>query len=512
MNGVQGSDLHPVPDLPSSSISISPPTPLSSTPVLRHSARLLAIIIAVSAVVPLRAADSTGPNVVFILADDLRADALGFAGGAARTPNLDRLAARGAVFTRATCSYPICHVSRSEIFSGRLLLGTGREALKFDPTWILWPEQMKRAGWHTVYSGKWHVSGTPANAGFVATAGLYSGGGAKGAPLTYPTTPTGRTVTGYTGWTFKDERGLPLPALGVGLTPHTDRIIADRAIAMLSSTGAQPFFLQVNFTAPHDPLFWPPGETEDQALPVPLPNNFRAQHPFDTGNIAGRDELVVPPPRSEADVKRERALYFRQVENVDRQIGRIVQALADVGRLERTIIIFSSDHGLALGSHGLMGKQNQYEHTINVPLVMAGPGIPTGRRFVAQSYLRDLYPTICDLTGISIPDGLQGASLAPVLRGEVEKVRDAIFGNFTDTQRMLRENDGWKLIWYPQQRQYQLFNVSADPDELRDRVGEPEQQGRLSRMRTRLEAWQREHQDPLLVAAAKREKAPRNDR
>ncbi len=476
--------------------------------MLHRSARFLAILIAVIAVQRLQGAESGGSNVV-ILADDLRADALGFAGGAARTPNLDRLAARGAVFTRATCSYPICHVSRSEIFSGRIMLGAGREALKFDPKWILWPEQMKRAGWHTVYSGKWHVSGTPASVGFAATAGLYSAGGAKGAPLTFPTTPTGRTVTGYTGWTFKDEKGIPLPALGVGLTPETDRIIADRAVAILLRPAEQPFFLQVSFTAPHDPLFWPPGEKEDRTRPVSIPTNFRPQHPFDTGNIAGRDELIVPPPRSEADVRRERALYFRQVENMDQQVGRIVQALADTGRLDRTIIIFSSDHGLALGSHGLMGKQNQYEHTINVPLVMAGPGIPEGKRFVAQSYLRDLYPTICDLTGVAIPDSLQAVSLVPVLRGNVKEVRDGIFGYFTDTQRMLRDADGWKLIWYPQQQRYQLFNVSTDPDELHDRVGEPEQQARVSRMRTRLVSWQREHQDPLLLAAAEPERTSR---
>lgn len=470
--------------------------------MLPRRVNILAILIAGLALLSGQGFAAAGPNVVFILADDLRGDALGYAGGAARTPNLDLLAARGAVFTRATCSYPICHVSRTEMFSGRMVLGSGRAGIPFDPAWPLWPDQMKRAGWHTVYSGKWHVSGTPAKVGFVATSGLYSSGGAAGLPLTHATTPTGRKVTGYVGWTFKDEKGRALPALGVGLTPETDRIIADHAVAVVRGAGAQPLFLQVNFTAPHDPLHWPAGLPESDYREQKLPANFRPQHPFDTGNVGGRDELVVPPPRSEDDVKHERALYVRQVENVDRQIGRIVQALADAGKLERTIIIFSSDHGLALGSHGLMGKQNQYEHTLNVPLVLAGPGIPAGRRFAAQAYLRDLYPTVCELAGVPVPPSLHALSLVPVLRDEVAEVRDAIFGFFTDTQRMVREADGWKLIWYPQAQRYQLFNVATDPDELRDRVNEPTQQERFTRLRARLTEWQREHRDPLLTAVA----------
>lgn len=439
-------------------------------------------------------------NIVLIVADDLRPDAVGFAGNAlVRTPHIDRLAVRGAVFTRATCGYPICHVSRSEMFSGRVMMAAARRGpLRFEPDWTLWPERMKQAGWRTVYSGKWHVAGTPAAAGFASTAGLYSSGGAGRGALTLTTTPTGRKVTGYAGWTFKDEQNRPQPELGVGLTPETDEIIAERAVEALRRGGEAPIFLQVNFTAPHDPLHWPPGEKLDHRT-VPLPRNFRPQHPFDTGNIAGRDESIVPAPRSADDVKRERAIYFRQVENIDRQVGRIVRALEETGILERTIVVFTSDHGLALGSHGLMGKQNQYEHTINVPLVMAGPGIPAGRRFAAQCYLRDLYPTLCELAGVSVPGSVQGASLAPVLRDEKREVRDAIFGYFTDTQRMIRETDGWKLIWYPKIGAYQLFNVIEDPEELRDRVAEPEQEPRLKRMKAALAAWQREHGDPVEV-------------
>ncbi|WP_414665086.1 sulfatase-like hydrolase/transferase [Horticoccus sp. 23ND18S-11] len=477
-----------------------------------HSITVAALVLGTVAVAAAGAADAaTRPNVVFILADDLRPDALAFSGqpGVA-TPAIDALARRGAVFTRATCGYPICHVSRSEMFTGRTLLERfGRPAAggagKFDPAWTLWAEHLRRAGWNTVYSGKWHVAGTPRAAGFAATAGLFSSGGAPaGVKATHPVTPTGRAVTGYTGWTFKNEHNEPQPEFGVGLTPATDRIIADHAVAAIQRQGPQPFFLQVNFTAPHDPLHWPEGHANERdARDQRVPANFRPAPEFDTGNRDGRDERVVPAPRTADDVKRERAIYFSLVENLDRQVGRILAALAATGALERTIVIVSSDHGLALGSHGLMGKQNQYEHTINVPLILAGPGVPAGQRFAGQCALRDLYPTICALTGLDTPASVEGRSLAPILRGQRDEVHDAIFGYFTDTQRMVRTPDGWKLIWYPAIGRYQLFEVGTDPEELRDRIAEPSQQPRVAQLKARLVAWQQQHGDPILASAPK---------
>jgi arylsulfatase A-like enzyme len=310
-------------------------------------------------------------------------------------------------------------------------------------------------------------------------------------------------VTGYTAWTFKNNKNEPQLQHGIGLTPDTDRIMTDEAVAAIERNAGQPLFLQVNFTAPHDPLHWPAGrENSHDYRAMSLPKNFRPAHPFDTGNVNGRDERVVPPPRREDDVKQERAIYFAQVENVDAQVGRIVAALEKAGLLERTLIVFSSDHGLALGSHGLMGKQNQYEHSINVPFIMAGPGVPRQRTFAAQCYLRDLYPTFCDLAGVPIPASVQGRSLVPVLRGDRTEIYDAIYGYFTDTQRMLRQPDGWKLIHYPKIGRFQLFQVNEDPLEERDLIDDPVQQSRVTRMKAALADWQRRNNDPLLLPAS----------
>jgi arylsulfatase A-like enzyme len=465
-------------------------------------AQLLAALLAAAPGAP--AAAPTAPNVVLILADDLRPDAPGFAGGrAARSPHLDALARGGTVFTRASCSYPICHVSRSELLSGQLALGRpGQGApggpVAFDPNTPLLPARLAEAGWHTVHAGKWHVAGTPAQRGFRETAGMFSGGGGAGKPASVVRTPSGHEVTGYRGWTFKDATGRAEPELGVGLTPETDRIITARAVAAISRLRDRPFFLQVNLTAPHDPLLEPPGS---QRGPEPeLPANFRPEPTFATGNTEGRDERIVPAPRTAGAVRAERELYFRLIEEVDRNVGELLAALDAAGVRERTLVLFSSDNGLALGSHGLMGKQNQYEHSFNVPLLLAGPGVPAGGRLAAQCYLRDLYPTLCDLLGLSIPSGLDGRSLAPVLRGERAEVHEAVFGYFTETQRMIRTADGWKLIWYPAIHRTELYHLAADPDELRDLAADPAHAAQLADLRARLTTWQLSHRDPATPA------------
>ena len=470
---------------------------------MRSPIAIFAFVFALLQMPALSAPESTPKlSVVFLLADDMRPDALACTGNpAVKTPNLDRLAARGTLLTRATCGYPICHVSRAEILTGRCLTNADvpGHPLTIDPQWTMWPEAMRRAGWHTAYSGKWHTPGTPQSRGYAETSGLFSSGGAKAPPLTHPLSSTGRKVTGYTGWTFKDADGKAIPGDTVGLTPETDARITDGAIAVIRKHGAEPFFLHVNFTAPHDPLLWPRGvEPRVDAASLTLPPNFRPEHPFDHGNIAGRDEVIVPAPRSAEDVKRERAVYFSLVENLDTQAGRIIRALEEAGVLDRTLIIFSSDHGLAMGSHGLMGKQNQYEHTIGVPLIIAGPTVRAGVGVAAPCYLRDLFPTICDITGTAIPPTVQGRSLAAVLRGESAETYPAIFGRFTDTQRMMRTTDGWKLIWYPKIARTQLFHVSEDPDELRDLAEDKGETERLRRMMADLQTWLRDQGDAAM--------------
>ena len=206
--------------------------------------------------------------------------------------------------------------------------------------------------------------------------------------------------------------------------------------------------------------------------------------------------LRLPRPLLPDAVKVELQYYFALISDVDAQVGRMITALETAGQLQNTLIVYTSDQGLAMGSHGLLGKQNQYEHTSRVPLIFAGPGVPLGAQKDALCYLRDLFPTFCDAAGIPVPDTVQGRSLIPVIRGEKDGVRDEIIGYFTDTQRMI--SDGrWKLIVYPQVRRVQLFDEKEDPEEMHDLSAESKQSERRAAMLARLKSWLQGQGDPL---------------
>lgn len=438
------------------------------------------------------------PNVLLIVSDDQRPDTIGALGNdRIQTPNLDRLVRQGTAFTRAVVPNPICTCSRAELLSGCTGFRNGvvGSSSRLDPGLVLWPQAMRSRGYRTCYVGKWHLAGAPKTHGYEATDGLYAGGSRL--PPTVPRDFAGRDVTGYVGWAFRDDEGKTLPEFGVGLTADISRRFADAAIRQIERKDERPFFLHVNFTAPHDPLIVPPGYAE-RAKPgrAALPENFLARHPFDHGNFDGRDERLFAWPRTAEMVRAELACYYAVIEAMDEQIGRILAALDATGQAGETLVIFTSDHGLAIGSHGLRGKQNMYEHTIGVPLLMRGPRIPAGRRIDAQCYSRDLYPTVCELAGIAVPESVEGRSLLPAIDGKTAEIRPFTVGYFLDVQRMIR-TDRWKLICYPRIGRMQLFDLAADPFELHDLAAEPDRRETIAELRGKLAAWQREHGDAL---------------
>lgn len=344
--------------------------------------------------------------------------------------------------------------------------------------------------------GKWHNDGRPHERGYQESLGLYMGGGGRWAKEAVDF--KGTQVTGYRGWVFQADDGQKFPEKGVGLTPDISRQFADAAIELIRRPGDTPFFLHVNFTAPHDPLLWPPGyETTYRGADMPLPPNFLPQHPFDHGNFSGRDEQLLPWPRTAAMVRDVTAAYYAVISHLDEQIGRILAALDETGLGDNTIVVFSSDHGLAVGSHGLRGKQNMYEHTVGVPLVVRGPGIPRGQRCAAQVYLRDLFPTACDWAGLAIPETVQGKSFVPVVDGRQKEIHPYVVCYFRDKQRMIR-TDRWKLIYYPHIDRWQLFDLQADPFEKTDLSQLAAHAGVLSDLQNKLADWQRTAGDRLM--------------
>jgi arylsulfatase A-like enzyme len=202
---------------------------------------------------------------------------------------------------------------------------------------------------------------------------------------------------------------------------------------------------------------------------IKLPPNFLGGHPFPTGALNIRDEKLASFPRDPEETKRHIAEYYGMISHLDDRLGRVVEALKAKGEYENTIIVFAGDNGLALGQHGLFGKQNCYEPSVRVPLIFAGPGIPENKQTEAPAYLFDIFPTLCDLTGTSLPESVEGSSLIKAIEGD-DNVRDSLYFAYDEYQRAVKK-DGFKLIEYVFEKKHvktQLFDLHNDPWEMTD--------------------------------------------
>ncbi|MDC0322629.1 sulfatase-like hydrolase/transferase, partial [Verrucomicrobiales bacterium] len=239
----------------------------------------------------------------------------------------------------------------------------------------------------------------------------------------------------------------------------------------------------------------------------PLPVNWMEAHPFHHGHPGLRDEVSVSgvwEKRDERTIRNELGREFACNENIDIQIDRVLKKLEAMGELDNTYIVYTSDHGMAIGRHGLQGKQNLYQHTWRVPYIVKGPGIKPGRA-EGNGYLLDSLPTICDLAGVEIPGSVEGTSLKPVLMGEKETVRDTLFGIYSGGtkpgMRAVKQGD-WKLIKYDvmdgKVRETQLFNLAKNPNEfLKDDLAEtPAHAEKLAEMEALLLSEMRRLDDP----------------
>lgn len=398
----------------------------------------------------LHGAEKSPPNILFILADDQRFDTLHALGNSKiKTPNLDKLVERGFVFHNAYCQGglipAVCTPSRTMLMTGRSLFRIPPAGTKkYDHPTL--GSVFSRAGYATLYVGKKGNSFLPGNEAFKKVV-------------------------------YHDE--------GVKVRAEQSQFMADQALTFLRDAGKKPFFLFLAPPVPHDPRV-APKEFMDLYDPekITLAKNFLPRHPFDNGELDVRDEKLAAVPRTEKEMKRHLADYYATITCLDHHVGRILDALKESGRLDDTLIVFTSDQGLAVGGrHGLMGKQNLYEH-FKSPLILAGPGIPKGES-PALVYLYDLFPTCCDLAGLAVPKEVEGTSLVPLVKGDKKRVRDYLFAGYRDCQRMVRD-ERWKMIWYPKVERFQLFDLKNDPWEIDDLAKKKEYAGRLDEMKKKL--------------------------
>lgn len=426
-------------------------------------------------------------NAVLVFMDDQTHWALGIrnAPGASgvRTPNLDRLARRGTTFTHAmnqgSWTGAVCVAARAMLVSGRSLFHAC--AAVEDPaeadTVPLLAEVLSAAGYGTYFTGKWHNPETALRRGY-RDIGPYAGAMLMPAVLPDGSTDVGRPAPGNT-WDPSDPAGEG-HWMRVGTrTVHSSERWVDAALDQLatahdrlSGPAAEPFFLHLALHAPHDPR-QAPRRWLDAYPPesIELPPNLLPEHPFDQGDHLIRDELLAPFPRTPEAIRLHRGEYLAIVSHADEQIGRLLDALDERALADDTIVVFSGDHGLALGEHGLMGKQSLYDHSIRVPLVMAGPGIPPGGQIDRPVYQASIFPTLCDLLGVRPPPTVQFESLVPALRGQSRPGAAMMFA-YRHLQRAVR-TPRWSLIAYRQASRVQLFDVVADPWQRHDLAADP---------------------------------------
>lgn len=414
------------------------------------------------------------PNILFILVDDQSPFDLKLYNpkSTLETPNLDKLAAQGVVFDGAyhmgSSSGAVCTPSRHMIMSGRTVwhLPVSPWAARTSPPQLeqqTIPAVFNRAGYATMRTCKMGNSYEAANKLFTVRRDASKRGG-----------------TDESGSAWHAEQVL--------------NYLRDRG----ANQDTKPFLIYYGFSHPHDTRDGKPellakygatNHTDEtnppslHSLQPPLPANYLPKHPFDNTDMNVRDEVSVSgvwKNRDEASIRNEIGRQYACSDNIDLQIGRVLNRLEEMGELDNTYIIYTADHGIAIGHHGLMGKQNLYQHCWRVPFIVKGPDIPAGRRVEGNIYLLDLLATLCDLASIQPPQTNEGTSFKPVLTGEKTAMRQVLYGAYAGGakpgMRCVKQGD-WKLIQYEsadgKAKHTQLFNLAENPNELLPEHGSP---------------------------------------
>ena len=366
----------------------------------------------------------------------------------------------------------------------------------FQDQGLMWSQLMAAAGYDTYFTGKWHVR-ADANKIF-GTAKNVRGGMPKQTPEGY-----NRPIDGQPDpWSPYDTKFGGFWEGG----RHWSEVVGDDAETFLATAKQKedPFFMYIAFNAPHDPRQAPKEFVDLYPLDrIKMPESFLPEYPYkDQIDCSAklRDEKLAPFPRTENAVKVNRQEYYAIITHMDVQIGRILDALEASGKADNTWIFFSADHGLAVGHHGLMGKQNLFEHSVKVPLIVKAPGVEAKSVSPAPVYLQDVMPTSLELAGAEIPDHVQFQSLLPVLKGEPGGY-PAIYGGYLKSQRSVIA-DGHKLVLYPNVPKVLLFDLEKDPREMSDLSEEASQADRIKTLAGKLKQLQAETGDQLDLSEA----------
>ncbi|MBI1369965.1 MAG: sulfatase-like hydrolase/transferase [Planctomycetes bacterium] len=457
----------------------------------------------------MRSQGAEKPNILYIFADDLcfeTINALGYS--EVQTPNLDRLVTEGTTFTHA---YNMGAWQGAVCVSSRTMLNTGRFLWRADAVkdhlgeeakgHRMWSQIMSDAGYETYMTGKWHVRIEPKS--IFDHVKDERPGMPNQTPAGYNRPVEGEPMK----WHPWDEEYGGYWKGG----KHWSEVLRDDTLEFIDAAknSDKPCFMYIAFNAAHDPRQSPKEYVERYKLDdIAVPVNFMPVNPFHEAMGLGpaspkalRDEALAPFPRTDYAVKVNRQEYYALITHMDTQIGMILDALDKSGKRDNTWIIFTADHGLAVGQHGLMGKQSMYDHSVRVPFMIVGPGVAKGAKIDTRIYLQDAMATAIDLAGAPKPEHVEFKSLLPLLHGEKDAhYGQTIYGAYMHFQRMITDGD-WKLILYPNAKSVLLFNITDDPNELHNLADDASQKARIHGLFEKLLELQKQMDDKLDLKA-----------
>lgn len=421
-------------------------------------------------------------NVLFFFTDDQRFDTIHALGNETiKTPNLDRLVNRGTSFTRAHIPGgthgAVCMPSRAMLHTGRTLFHLDNHGEEISEDHHLMGECFQQMGYNSFGTGKWHNGVEAYKRSFNCGGHVFYGGMADhwNVPAYkyneeghYPMQPVVKDFI-YSNEVTMRHCGC----IQAGV--HSTELFCQDAKAFIKDyDDKDPFFMYVSLMAPHDPRTMPE-EYMNLYNPddIELPPNYQEKH-FDYGVHSIRDEVLAASPREEKEIKRHIAEYYGMISHIDAELGKVLDVLEEKGLLETTLIIFSGDNGLAIGQHGLMGKQSCYEHSVRIPLILSGPQIPQGETRDAYVYLSDIFPTLCDYFGHEIPDSVEGESFLEVILDKKRTHRETLYLAYGDKCRAIKNKNLKYLQYRHKGKQHeQLFHLKEDPFEIANRIDDP---------------------------------------
>ena len=458
------------------------------------------------------------PNVLLVLSDQLHHRAFSAAGNeVVKTPNIDRLARQGVRFENALCPTPFCSPTRASLMTGlyphqhRIVANQRRNSPGLDPGLPTTEQALLDAGFVARQFGKWHVGEKTRVPAYAEDPELSyrdyfrSIGEGLPQPPAGPANRVGRRIYSIEAVQAANAKyGGDGPANSwIGRvdvpTEHTEEAwIADRTIGALRELAGRSFFLTVSFPAPHGPwVINDPYYSLYRREMIPLPANRHAVLDVERSRAAWRFGNLL----GDEGLREYLGVYYGMVSMMDANLGRILDELRDLGQEDRTLVIFTSDHGDMQGGHGMYGKStySMYEETTRVPLLLRWPGrIPAGKVVATQAGTCDISPTILDYLGLARPSDPAGTSLRGFIDGQADPARPMFserdFGGGRHFQRMIRTPE-WKYS-YDSRGDSQLYRLAVDPGESENLVDERAVGSVRQRMHDELVRWMRETGDP----------------